>query len=245
MTRPNSHLNFIKAIFPMSGDFEQAEGIILKVIPFRDYDQILTIFTHEQGIIKLIYKGSRSKRRGVQGLCVPLTLVQVIYREKRGELFSCQEMTGMEFYHSLRHSLPCLEAACDCLKALERSQLVCKPSPMLYQLLCFYLDRMETITDPWVLALSFRLKLLMHDGLARFPFLCATCFQPLQEVAYVHLTDWGCREHLSQGHYWNEHEVQQVYRLALCQSYQELINETISEELKAKVNHFFSDSLQK
>ena len=228
-----------------SDSFKQAEGIILRVIPFRDYDQILTLFTHEQGIIKLIYKGSRSKKRGVQGLCIPLTVVDVIYREKRGELFGCQEMTWIDSYQSLRISLPCLEAACDCLQALYFSQLVGKPAPLLYELLRFYLNRMESIQDPWTLALSFRLKLLAYDGLARFPFICSTCFQPLYDGAYLHLTDWGCSEHLNHGIYWTAEDIQQTYCLALSQSYQQLVEEKVTPEFKEKLINFFNISLQK
>jgi DNA repair protein RecO (recombination protein O) len=229
----------------MAEEFKQAEGMILRVIPFRDYDQILTLFTREQGVIKLIYKGSRSPRRGAQGICMPLTVVDVIYREKRGELFACQEMTWVNSYQTLRQSLPCLEAACDCLQALYLSQLVGKPAPLLYELMRFYLNRMDTIHDPWILALSFRLKLLGYDGLACFPFICSVCSHPLYEGAYVHLTEWGCSEHLNHGSYWSTDNIQQVYRLTVCQSYQELSEEILTEELKEKIISFFNISLQK
>src|SRR5437016_2934336 len=98
--------------------FQCVEGIILKVIPFGDYDQILSLFTAEAGLIKLIFKGSRSRRRGLQGVCIPLTVVQVVYKEKNSELFSCHEMTLVEPYRFLRTDLAQLQAACDMLNAI-------------------------------------------------------------------------------------------------------------------------------
>ena len=107
----------------MSQVFQCTEGVILRVIPFRDYDQILSLFTSDAGLIKVIYKGSRSKRRRGQGLYMPLTQVEVIYCEKQGEIFSCHEMVCIESFTFLRKELVFLEVACDLLQVILTSQL--------------------------------------------------------------------------------------------------------------------------
>ena len=51
------------------------EGIILGSYPFRDYDQILTLFTQERGIVKCIFQREPQKTNKSipEKLCMPLT----------------------------------------------------------------------------------------------------------------------------------------------------------------------------
>lgn len=220
--------------------FQRTKGIILRVIPFRDYDQILTIFTFEAGLIKVLYKGSRSKRRGVQGICMPLTVVEIVYREKKGEIFSCHEMGLIEAYHDLRQELKSLEVACDLLQVVASSQLVCKPAPQLYDLLCFYLHKIPQIGDPWTLAVSFRLKLLKYEGLIAFPFTCEACQRPLVDEAYLREEEWRCADHCMRGSsHWSETELQQLYQMTNCLSYREIADIRLSCELKQAMMRFF------
>jgi DNA repair protein RecO (recombination protein O) len=229
----------------MSQEFQRAEGIILRVIPFRDYDQILTLFTQEAGLIKVLYKGSRSKRRGLQGVCLPLNKVEVVYREKNSEIFICQEMTLLDSYAALRRTLSHLEAACDLLQVMARSQLVGKAAPQLYALLCFYLRKIPLTPDLKVSVLSFRLKLLIHEGLANFPLLCSACCQELHPQAYLHHAEWWCEQHHALGStLWTADELQVLYGLATSQSYQDIFSYSVTGGLQGKMMEFFERRLQ-
>lgn len=230
----------------MSHSFQQTEGIILRVIPFRDYDQIITLFTQDVGVLKVLYKGSRSKRRGVQGICLPLTRVEVIYREKNSEIFSCQEMALLESYSHLRKELKFLNVACDLLQVVATSQLVGKAAPLLYALLCFYLAKVPVIQDPEVLAMSFRLKLLKHEGLATYPFCCSMCQCDLHSEGYSYDAEWWCKEHQLKGSaYWHADELQLLYQLALCQHYQEISSCQLPPILQDRIKGFFESCLFK
>jgi DNA repair protein RecO (recombination protein O) len=230
----------------MTQNFQLTEGIILRAIPFRDYDQILSIFTADAGLIKVLYKGSRSKCLGVQGLGTPLTRVEVIYRETRGEIFSCHEMTLLDSFSFLRKKWLNLEVACDLLQVLLASQFVGKAAVRLYALLCFYLEKIPHTLNPWILAMSFRLKLLKHDGLMSFPFLCCECHQPLQALAFTRDSENWCLNHQPIGSLiWEQAELQLLYRLATCQSYQEIRSSEISLGLQNKVIAFFDACVKK
>jgi DNA repair protein RecO (recombination protein O) len=224
----------------MNQDFQRTEGIILRVIPFRDYDQILTLFTPEAGIIKVIYKGSRSRRRGVQGLCLPLVKVEMVYRENRGEIFNCQEIGLLDSFSFLRKDLLYIEVACDLLHVIQSSQLAGKAAPQLYALLDFYLKKLPQTVDPWTIAVSFRLKLLRHEGLVAFPFICGECSQLLETAAFICESEGWCFDHQPSGsQFWGENELEQFYRLAISQSYREICAEKVSMDFKAKVERFF------
>jgi DNA repair protein RecO (recombination protein O) len=229
----------------MSQNFQHTEGIILRTIPFRDYDQIITLFTPHVGILKILYKGSRSKRRGAQGLCLPLTQVEVVYREKKGEIFACQEITLMNPFSFLRKELHHLQAACELLQVVLASQLTGKAAPALYALLCFYLEKIPCTLNPWTLTTSFRLKLLRHEGLSTIPFICSACQRLLHTVAYTHKSEAWCLDHRpTESQVWESKELEQIYRLTTCQSYREISKENISLELQKKAARFFDACLR-
>lgn len=152
----------------MVKEVQTTEGVILRTFPFRDHHQILTLFTPDQGLIKLIYKGS-GKKKGLQTRPIALSRVEVCYKENRNsELLSCEDIHLLESFQSLRTELARLEAACDLLHVLYTSQLVGRPSSLLYQLLIFYLTKLPQASDPWVISSSFRLKILHYEGYLSF-----------------------------------------------------------------------------
>lgn len=220
--------------------FQHTEGIILRVIPFRDYDQILTLFTSDYGIIKLFYYGSRSKRCGVQGLCIPLTKVEVIFIEKKGEIFNCQEMSLLDSFFYLRKEIHYLETACDLLNVIAYSQLAGKPAAPLYALLCCYLQKIPFTAFPSTLAVSFRLKLLKHDGWISFPFICNECGQVLLSTAYIYNFEGWCVNHQPIGSkIMSQKDLEQVTRLATSQSFRDIRFDEVSSEIKMQVAGLF------
>ncbi len=221
--------------------FHCVEGIILKVIPFGDYDQILSLFTAETGLIKLFMKGSRSRKRGLQGICIPLTGVQVVYKEKNSELFSGHEMTLIESYRFLRSDLNHLNAACTMLNALESTQLPCKPAPQLYALLLYFLARIPDCADLAALTSSFRLKLLRHEGLIAFPLECLFCQAILKEKAFHFQGESFCEPHRTAGTIeFDEEEIRLLEHLATCQSFQGIATIVLSDQFKGKFNFVFT-----
>ena len=229
----------------MSQVFQHSEGIILRVIPFRDYDNILSLLTPDAGLIKLIYHGSRSKSRGMQGLCIPLTKVEAVYREKASEIFVCEEMRLIESFSNLRQELHHLEVACDLLHVVASSQLVGKSAPALYALLSFFLQKIPLTLFPLALAVSFRLKLLKHDGILAFPFICPACGQELLSEAYPYADEVWCESHRHVGSKtWGQMELKQLYRLAEAQSFQGIQSEKVSPELYQQVSSFFDSCIK-
>lgn len=229
----------------MPHHYLQTEGIILRAIPFRDYDHILTLFTPEAGVMKLLVHGSRSKRRGMQGVCIPLTKVQAVYRERRGEIFNCQEISLIEPYSHLREDLIRLEASCDLVHAVDCSQLAGKPAPELYSLLCIFLEKLPQALFPASLAVCFRLKLLKYEGLAAFPLMCSACGQLLITEAFLSHAEGWCADHRQTGYsVWSQKSLELIYRFAGSLSYREICAEEVSPQLCVQVTRFFEGCLK-
>lgn len=202
----------------MSEEIKSIEGVILRSMSYRDYDQILTLFTPDQGILKFIYKGNKRKR-AARGSLNPLTRVEITYKEGRGDLYPCEEIILVDSYLSLRKQLASLEAACDLLAAVSFSQWVGKTAPPIYHLLTFYLAKMPLVQDPWVLAASFRLKILKYEGVLD-PNLS------LDEP------------------FFDEGDQGLLKELTNCRHFQVLIEKKLPEGFAAKVCIFFQDQMQ-
>lgn len=229
----------------MSNVLQHTEGIILQMVPFRDHDQILTLFTHHVGILKLFFKGNSNIQRKLQGPYAPFTVVEVIYREKNHELMSCHEISVIQSNYFLRQNLTFLEVAGDLLKIVQVSQINGKSAPLLYQLLRDYISRIPQMPDPWVLTLSFRLKVLKHEGLLSLPCFCTLCQMPILNAGYTHQAGWRClscpRQELGLWTYWIEEEILLAYHLTQCRYFHELKISSCSQELRRKIDLFFQD----
>lgn len=198
-----------------ASESRSSEGIILHTVPYRNYDQIMTVFTEDRGVIKLFCKKGASQSRRY----TPLTKVEFAYRERVSELWSCEELSLLDSYLSLRNRFAHLEAGCRLIQAVYKSQGIGKEAPLLYRLLLYYLDKIPEPEDPFVLVASFKLKLLVHEGL-------------------FNLDAPG--ESLSE---FTEQEIEHMHILAYGQSYAELCRRALSEECKSKIDTFFLQKL--
>lgn len=140
----------------------KTEGIILKMIPYKDHHRIIQMLTPDHGILSLLAKGvSRPK---LQSLLSPLSQVEVVYRKKSSELFFFKEGHLIENYLFLRTKWELLEAAGKMGCALLQTQFPGKAAPQLYQLLIACLKQLPRFKHPSTLVTLFYLKLLTHEG---------------------------------------------------------------------------------
>lgn len=148
----------------------RTEGIILQALKFQDFDQIVTLFTPNDGILKFMVKGALNPKQGKAALTMPLSRAEFIYSQGKSELYSCREISMLNSHLAVRDNILTLEASFDILTAIRYTQLPHKPAPDLYKLLLIYLEKMTLVADPKVLSASFRLKTLRHEGLLNLEF---------------------------------------------------------------------------
>jgi DNA repair protein RecO (recombination protein O) len=223
----------------MLDGLKHTEGVILKVISFRDYDQIVSLFTRDAGLLKVMHKNGKGGQK--KDYCFPLSVAEVIYGERNSEISHCHDLTIIEFYNDLRKNLKHLETGCDLIHVIGCSQLVGNHSPALYELLRYYLNKISSLSNPELLSISFRLKLLLHEGILSIPLVCEVCRAALQNTAFLHGSEWYCSDHhLVSSVVFNEEEIQILYRLSCSQSFQAIASCTLTPMVKAKVFNLFN-----
>lgn len=184
----------------------KTEGIILKMIPYKDHHRVIQLLTPHQGILSLLAKGVSKPK--MQALLSPLSQLEIVYRKKGSDLFFFKEGHSIESHHFLRTKWALLEAAGKMGSSLLQTQFPGKASPQLYQLFIACLKQLPHFQNPSTLVALFYLKLLTHEGVISwdhptlFPLSCSTSvWNDLKNLAqtrsfraYYHLQEIG---HLS------------------------------------------------
>lgn len=222
----------------------RTEGIILHAFKFKDFDQIITLFAPEEGVIKLVVKGAFSSKNGKGTLTAPLSHTEVVYTKGQSELYSCREISMLNQHLSLRGNIALLEAAFDLIQATFDSQMLHKPAPDLYRLLVSYLGKLPAFSQPNTLSASYRLKILRHEGLLAVKSTCSTCGIELQHL-FISEGESYCRGHAqAYSIEFQPEESSLLEKLAYCKTFSEIDNLVVVPEFGQKIKLIFKDLLQ-
>ncbi|MBU6446433.1 MAG: DNA repair protein RecO, partial [Verrucomicrobia bacterium] len=129
-------------------------GLLLQAIPYLGKKKILKIFTPEQGLLSLFSQNTALS---------PFCLAEWVFRKSAKEIQPLQDVTLIDPLLSLRESYNVIAAAGAMAQDLLRTQWPEKRAPELFDLTLFYFKHLPL--NPDLLAASFRLKLLLHEGL--------------------------------------------------------------------------------
>jgi len=217
----------------------KTEGLILRSIPFKDYDQILTLYTPGHGLISAIVKAARSQKRGLSSAISPLNRVDLVFKKGKQELHSCRELSVLNHHLFLREKSDSIRVACEFAQAIRTSQLPEKPSPELYTLLIKMIERIPDSKSLSSLLTAFRLKVVRHDGLLHWNPACSSCQKPL-EHPYFYKGEPFCSEHCPNGGMRFAHqEFSLLGKLISSRSFQEIETIPIGETLSFNVKSLF------
>ena len=225
-------------------EISRIEGVVIKTAPFQDYDRILTVFSPERGLVKLIVKGAESSKRKLSAIAAPFTRAEFIYRSGKGEIAFCREVSPINQYLFLRENYSVLDASSEILNSIYRSQWTEKSAHELYSLLIVYLDHIKEAVNPYSVSSSFLLKTMKHEGLLHLCDVCQVCQKSLQS--------W----HLFQGNtFCSVHsplhavqlefeEAHMLARLAASRSLKEILTASPEDSLREKVKLLFDEAMR-
>lgn len=157
---------------------ETSRGILLSATPYLGQKKILKVFTAEFGLMTLMAKSSKQTQ-----LTAPFCIGEWVYRKSQREIYPLVDGSLLDPLDTIRSSYDILTGAGAMANDLLRSQLPLKPSLKLYDLLSLYLRKIAESSHPHSIAASFRIKLLLHDGLLSLRPDCARCGEPASCIA--------------------------------------------------------------
>jgi DNA repair protein RecO (recombination protein O) len=221
-------------------NYQKNEGIILHAIKYGEYDQILSVFTREEGLIKMIFKGAYTKKRAQGASTAPFTQAEFVYEKRQSALFVCHETALVNAHLSLRKSLACIDAAYSLAKILLTAQAEQKPSPLLYDLFVSYLIRIPISLSPAALVASFQMKFLRHEGLFGFTPHCSLCKVDLKDHFIARGESFCEVDHPEEALKLTPFEAESLFILAFSKSYDLIEQSTLGIDLKAKIDWIFN-----
>ncbi len=140
------------------------EGIVLQVVKYGEQDLIITVFSAEEGLLKLFLAGGLSRKGKNRLPMEPLTQAEFVYTSSSSGLLRCREVSVQSQFRFLRESYALLEAAGQMVDTVLKSQWASRPAPAMYALFKLYLSHLQEFTDFQVAVSSLRLKILRHEG---------------------------------------------------------------------------------
>jgi DNA repair protein RecO (recombination protein O) len=158
------------------GSFK-TEAVVLRSIRYGEADRVLHLYTADHGRVGAVAKGVRRLKSRLGGRLEPLSRVQLVLHQGRGELCTIRQADTVHAHPALRERRESLERATQACETVLRLFDSNEPNSPAYNLLCNELALLDA--DPAragrAQALAFRLKLLLAAGFAPELGSCATC----------------------------------------------------------------------
>jgi hypothetical protein len=170
----NSH--FAKGFLKMTE--EKTQGLLLQSIPYLGQQKILKVLTADHGLISLFAKSGKFPT-------TPFCIAEWVYRASHKELHSLKDATLLDPLLELRQDFAILSTAGAIAQDLLRTQFPNRKAP--FALACAYLKKLPAL-NPKILLASFRLKLLLHEGLLspeREPLFTPTEWEQISTLAFA------------------------------------------------------------
>lgn len=157
------------APLPADRGIERQPAILIQSTPYLDHGHILKAFSQNRGLLSFL-----SKKKSLSYLA-PFSIAECVYKVGKTDLHLLLDGSLIDSLLNLRSSYAILSAAGSIANDLLRSQLPGKSSPDLFALVQSYLKQLPQFPEPRILTASFRLKLLLHEGLIALQAQCCQC----------------------------------------------------------------------
>lgn len=217
------------------------EAFTLTSIPFRDFDRIVTLFSKEQGLIKVLIKGANRPKSSRLIFCQPLTYSSFILQKKRSELTLFSEGKLINPFLSLRLSYDHLKASCDLSEALLKISITQSPCPDLFLLFKSYLNQISKYSNPFLLTTSFYLKISLYEGCLTLKRKCTNC-KVDGEKLYFCSKDYFCTRCAPIRHLeFSQQELALLLEIVKEKSFDQLKSKTITSDLNEKVRKLYAE----
>jgi DNA repair protein RecO (recombination protein O) len=155
----------------------KAEGIVIRSMKMGETSKLVTLFTRELGVLKVIAKGSRSSKSRIGAALEPLTVSRIVYYQKENrEIQFLSQAEIVEFFPNLPADLEKWGYANACAELVSRSQIDIEKTPKLYPILLNTIRALnEPVADARACFGGFQMKLCSVLGVAPNLRRCLNC----------------------------------------------------------------------
>jgi DNA repair protein RecO (recombination protein O) len=177
-------------------------GVVLRTYRLGEADRIVVFLTEAHGKVRAVAKGVRRTTSKFGARLEPLTHVDLLLWQGRGDLDIVNQVEVLETYRAVREDLSRLPQGMALLEVSDQMAQERHPDQRLYAMVVGALRALAaSTTDPVLVAPSFFLKALVLEGAGPVLDSCAACGEPdgVVELVAFDLVVGGalCRAHRS------------------------------------------------
>jgi DNA repair protein RecO (recombination protein O) len=177
-------------------------GVVLRTYRLGEADRIIVLLTEGHGKVRAVAKGVRRTSSKFGARLEPLTHVDLLLWQGRGDLDIVNQVEVLETYRAVREDLSRLPQGMALLEVSDQMAQERHPDQRLYAMVVGALRALAASTaDPVLVAPSFFLKALVLEGAGPVLDSCAACGEPdgVVELVAFDLVVGGtlCRAHRS------------------------------------------------
>jgi len=178
------------------------KGVVLRSYRLGESDRIVVVLTERHGKVRAVAKGVRKTTSKFGARLEPLTHVDVLFWQGRGELDIVNQVEVVDAFRAVREDLGRIPRGMSLLEVTDQLAQDRHPDPQLYTMLVGALRSLaDDASDPTLLAPAFFLKALVLEGAGPVLDECAVCTEPdgVVELVAFDLVAGGtlCRAHRS------------------------------------------------
>jgi DNA repair protein RecO (recombination protein O) len=178
------------------------KGVVLRTYRLGEADKIIVFLTERHGKVRAVAKGIRKTTSKFGGRLEPLTQVDLLLWQGRGDLDIVNQVEVINAFRPIREHLERMPRGIALLEVTDQMAQERHPDPRLYSMLVGAPSALATEdADPTLVAPSFFLKALVLEGAGPILDECAVCPDPdpATELVAFDLVAGGalCRVHRS------------------------------------------------
>lgn len=166
---------------------QKTEAVVLKSIKLGETSKIVTTYTRQFGIEKLVAKGSRGAKSRYCGSLEPLNFVNMLfYLKPNRDLQFLSEVDIIQAFSSIRKDLKKTAYALAICEILVKTQLPGEPNQKLFENTTQALNAIDaTSYSPFTVFLAFQFKFLDLAGFSPNITSCRICHRQVLDETVV------------------------------------------------------------
>ncbi len=165
-----------------------SRGVVLRQYPLGEADRILSILTSDRGKVRVVAKGVRRPRGRLRGHLDLTNMIDFVAAFGRN-LDIVTEAQVRDGHTAVREDLHRLSLAMYVCELADTFGEEGSPSQGLFSLVELTLDRLGSVSDPWLLTRWFEIRLMDVSGFRPQLERCVECTESLEPGD--HLLDLG------------------------------------------------------
>lgn len=167
-------------------------GVVLRTYRLGEADRIVVLLSQGHGKVRAVAKGVRRTASKFGARLEPLSHVELLLWQGRSELSVVNQVEVVDHFRTVREDLDRVAPAYSMLEVADQIAQEGHPDPGLYRMLVGALRALADVrADPTMVAPSFFLKALAHEGAEPVLSSCASCDKAGVELVAFDLSQGG------------------------------------------------------